>query len=65
MLGPYGLLFAIDSGWLAHGGDDPGYEKMAFYTSALGNRCDVPPVSVVSAVEPVFVGKRVVDEFVL
>ena len=53
-------MFAIDPG-----GYDPGYEGMAFYTTTLDDRCDVPPVSVVSPVQPVFVGKRVVDEFVL
>ena len=35
-MGAYCLLFAID----------PGYEGMAFYTSALDNRCDVPPVDI-------------------
>ncbi len=28
------------------GGDDPGYEGMAFYTTALDDRCDVPPVAI-------------------
>ena len=28
------------------GGDDPGYEGMAFYTTALDDRCDVPAVDI-------------------
>ncbi len=51
-MGAYCLLFAIDSSWLDPGrdcvdaGDDPGYEGMAFFTTALDNRCDVPPVDI-------------------
>ncbi len=59
-MGAYCLLFAIDSGWVEFddrfrldqsgdcidSGDDPGDEGMAFYTTALDNRCDVPPVDI-------------------
>ena len=46
------LLFAIDSGWAEpggdceDGGDDPRYEGMPFYTTALDDRCDVPAVDI-------------------